>query len=415
MTCPFHFNRRTFLASAATATAALGVQATTQAQQADSPRGDGTPRSDNATVNNPEARLEFHGEHQQGIINQPQKYAEVVALDIQQGDRARLEQLLRTITERSRALTAGGATAVDGIAFPASDSGELGPDLPTDNLSITLAVGESLFDSRFGLANRKPARLRAMEAFADDTLNPDLCHGDLVLQICADQHDTVTHALRDILRHTRGDVAVRWRQNGYMNEPRPTGTQRNHLGFKDGIVNPSPKQFDDLVWVGDGEPDWTAGGSYMVVRLIAMYTEFWDRISIAEQEQIFGRDRATGGPLSGGDEYAAPDYLDDANGDVIPTDAHIRLANPRTPETADQLMLRRAYNYDNGVRDNGTLDVGLLFVCFQQDLERQFVTVQKRLEGEPLADYIRPYGGGYFFVLPGVADQDDYFGSALLA
>ena len=128
MTCPFHFNRRTFLASAATATAALGVQATTQAQQADSPRGDGTPRSDNATVNNPEARLEFHGEHQQGIINQPQKYAEIVALDIQQGDRARLEQLLRTITERSRALTAGGATAVDGIAFPASDSGELGPD-----------------------------------------------------------------------------------------------------------------------------------------------------------------------------------------------------------------------------------------------------------------------------------------------
>ena len=94
MTCPFHFNRRTFLAGAATATAALGVQATTQAQQAESPRGDGTPRSDNATVNNPEARLEFHGEHQQGIINQPQKYAEIVALDIQQGDRARLEQQL---------------------------------------------------------------------------------------------------------------------------------------------------------------------------------------------------------------------------------------------------------------------------------------------------------------------------------
>lgn len=418
MPCPYNVSRRSFLTGAAgvtgaAATVALGASAPPQISLADT-RDDGAPRPDAPTVNEPDAKLEFHGDHQQGIVTDPQQYAEVISLDVQSSDRTRLEYLLRTITDRARALTRGGTTPPDGIAYPAGDSGELGPELPTDNLSVTLAVGESLFDGRFGLADRKPARLSRMESFADDTLQPELCHGDLVLQLCADQHDTVTHALRDILRHTRGEVAVRWRQNGYMNEPRPTGTQRNHLGFKDGIVNPTPDEFDALVWAGGDEPAWTAGGSYMVVRLIAMYTEFWDRISIAEQEQIFGRDRATGGPLSGGDEYAEPDYLDDTSGDVIPTDAHIRLANPRTAETADQLMLRRAYNYDNGVRDNGTLDVGLLFICFQQDLERQFVTVQKRLEGEPLADYIRPYGGGYFFALPGVADEDDFLGSALI-
>ena len=64
------------------------------------------------------------------------------------------------------------------------DSGELGPELPTDNLSVTLGVGDSLFDGRFGLSAKKPARLRAMESFADDTLVADKCHGDLVLQIC---------------------------------------------------------------------------------------------------------------------------------------------------------------------------------------------------------------------------------------
>lgn len=406
MPCPFNFSRRSFLSGLA-ASAAVGAAPGAGAEPTS------LPLESTDSLDRPGA-LDFHGEHQQGIINSPQKYSEVVALDVQVKTKTRLDKLLRTLSERARILTAGGTPAPDGIAYPAMDSGELGPELPADHLSITLAVGDSLFDDRFGLAAHKPAHLRAMESFADDTLQEEMCHGDLALQICADERDTVLHALRDILRHTRGDVAVRWRQNGYMNSPRPSGTQRNHLGFKDGIVNPDPDDYDSLVWAGSDEPDWAAGGSYMAVRLIAMYTEFWDRISIAEQEQIFGRDRVTGGPLSGGDEHAEPDYLDDATGDVIPTDAHIRLANPRTPETADQLMLRRAYNYDNGVRDNGTLDVGLVFISFQQDLERQFITVQKRLEGEPLADYIRPYGGGYFYALPGITDESDYFGRSLL-
>ena len=412
MTCPFYFSRRSFLSGLAASTAAVAVP-TANAQSSFFGSSKPMTNPDNGRSKDLEEVAAFHGEHQEGIVTAPQKFCEVIALDIQFADVSRLETLLRTITDRARFLTTGGQTPPDGIAYPANDSGELGTDLPTDNLSITVAVGESLFDDRFGLSSHKPAHLSTMEAFADDSLQENLCHGDLAIQICADQHDTVLHALRDILRHTRGDVAVRWRQSGYMNEPRPSGTQRNHLGFKDGIVNPKEEENDTLVWAGTDEPAWAAGGSYMVVRLIAMYTEFWDRISIAEQEQIFGRDRATGGPLSGGDEWAEPSYLDD-HGDVIPTDAHIRLANPRTPETADQLMLRRAYNYDNGVRDNGTLDVGLVFICFQQDLERQFITVQKRLEGEPLADYIRPYGGGYFYALPGVRDESDFFGRALL-
>ncbi|WP_306507611.1 iron uptake transporter deferrochelatase/peroxidase subunit [Corynebacterium sp.] len=412
MTCPFHFSRRSFLSGLAASTAAVAVP-TANAQSSFFGSSKPMTNPDNGRSKDLEEVAAFHGEHQEGIVTAPQKFCEVIALDIQFADVSRLETLLRTITDRARFLTTGGQTPPDGIAYPANDSGELGTDLPTDNLSITVAVGESLFDDRFGLSSHKPAHLSTMEAFADDSLQENLCHGDLAIQICANQHDTVLHALRDILRHTRGDVAVRWRQSGYMNEPRPSGTQRNHLGFKDGIVNPKEEENDTLVWAGTDEPAWAAGGSYMVVRLIAMYTEFWDRISIAEQEQIFGRDRATGGPLSGGDEWAEPSYLDD-RGDVIPTDAHIRLANPRTPETADQLMLRRAYNYDNGVRDNGTLDVGLVFICFQQDLDRQFITVQKRLEGEPLADYIRPYGGGYFYALPGVRDESDFFGRALL-
>ena len=58
--------------------------------------------------------------------------------------------------------------------------------------------------------------------------------------------------------------------------------------------------------------------------------------------------------------------------------------------------------------------MGLLFVCYQHDLEKGFLTVQKRLNGEALEEYIRPIGGGYFFVLPGVQAANRYLAQSLL-
>lgn len=366
-----------------------------------------------------QAAYPFHGVHQAGVLTpEPagkQAFACVAAFDCTAGDAAGLARLMRVLTARSRFLTAGGSPPDLGVGQPPADSDVLGPAVPADGLTVTVSAGSSLFDDRYGLGDSKPRGLTPMATFPNDALESAWLHGDLLLQLCANHPDTIHHAIRDITRHTRGGMQLRWKMEGYNSPPRPSGTSRNLLGFKDGTANPTGTTAGGLVWVDDAaEPDWARGGSYQVVRLIRMLVEFWDRVSINEQENMFGRRRDSGAPLDGTRESDTPDYAADPHGSVIPLDSHIRLANPRTTATESQRIVRRSYNYDLGVDANGSLQAGHIFIAYQQDVRRQFETIQRRLINEPLVDYVQPFGGGYFFTLPGVRDDTDWYGRRLL-
>ncbi len=384
------------------------------------------PQSAPGTLS-PDARNEaqpFYGEHQAGILTPQQAAMMLVAFDVLASNKADLERLFRLLTQRFAFLTQGGtAPETPNPRLPPLDSGILGGYIAPDNLTITLSVGHSLFDERFGLAPQMPKKLQKMTRFPNDSLDAALCHGDVLLQICANTQDTVIHALRDIIKHTPDLLSVRWKREGFISDhaARSKGkeTPINLLGFKDGTANPdsqNAKLMQNVVWVtaDQQEPAWTIGGSYQAVRLIQFRVEFWDRTPLKEQQTIFGRDKQTGAPLGMQHEHDVPDYASDPEGKVITLDSHIRLANPRTPESESSLMLRRGYSYSLGVTNSGQLDMGLLFVCYQHDLEQGFLTVQKRLSGEALEEYVKPIGGGYFFALPGVKDENDYLGRALL-
>jgi len=53
-------------------------------------------------------------------------------------------------------------------------------------------------------------------------------------------------------------------------------------------------------------------------------------------------------------------------------------------------------------------------VSYQRRLA-QFLDTQARLAGEPLEEYIRPEGGGFYFALPGVEREGDILGGSLVA
>ncbi|MNG56427.1 Deferrochelatase/peroxidase EfeB precursor [compost metagenome] len=365
----------------------------------------------------------FYGAHQGGILTAQQAAMMLVAFDVLASNKQDLERLFRLLTARIAFLTSGGKAPEVDPKLPPLDSGIMGPEIYPDNLTITVSVGTSLFDERFGLQGQKPLRLQKMTRFPNDSLDASLCHGDLVLQICANTNETVIHALRDIIKHSPDLLSVRWKREGFISAhaARSKGkeTPINLLGFKDGTANPKTGDkplMDQVVWVADnaGEPAWAVGGSYQALRIIRFHVEFWDRTPLQEQQTIFGREKHSGAPLGMKHEHDEPDYAKDPEGKTIPMDAHIRLANPRTPQTQSNLLLRRGYSYSIGVSNSGQLEMGLLFVCYQADLEKGFLTVQKRLNGEALEEYVKPIGGGYFFALPGVKDGNDYLGSGLL-
>ncbi len=366
--------------------------------------------------------IPFDGEHQAGILEPPQAHAVFVALDAVAADRGTLASTLQDLSYRARALAAGGPVGQLKRDEPPIDSGVLGDDVLPDALTVTIAFGASLFDGRYGLSSRRPQHLTAMPRFAvDEALDPARTGGDVLLQLCAGHPDTVSHALREIMRLVRGSLELRWMTHGFQapaRGPSPNSTPRNLFAFRDGTANPDVgdrAEMDRLVWSTAGEPAWARGGTYQVVRAIRMQVEFWDRVGLREQETMIGRHRASGAPLGGTDEFQDPRYDLDPNGERIALDSHIRLANPRTPGTGDERILRRGYNYDQGFDAAGALDQGLLFVAFNQDPERQFAAIQRRLEAEPMVDYIRPVGGGYFFAPPGTGGGRGWVGDGLFA
>ena len=235
---------------------------------------------------------------------------------------------------------------------------------------------------------------------------------------------------------------------------------RNLQGFNDGVSNPrrlSPL-FDDIVWTKTPDDNFK-DGTYMVFQKIEHDLDQWRELELDEQEEWVGRSKGTGLLLGTLDEDKDRDlgiklndttvdeeerkvaleelhkYFDsehpeddqsnpqarffdhkdpnDPNsapkhGEIplkCPIWSHVRKANPRQEDSLGKaigeefppiLIFRRGYPYmEKGL--NNKIRSGLLFVCFQNDINNGFEFIKKKFFNDkdfPVPDPVphQPHG-----------------------
>jgi deferrochelatase/peroxidase EfeB len=369
----------------------------------------------------------FFGAHQAGVTTPVQDHLHFAAFDMMEGtDRRDLVGLLRDWSYAAARMTRGLQVSTSGALegdpeAPPDDTGEA-LDLAPSGLTVTIGLGPGLFErdgvDRYGIAATRPPELERLPPFVGDTLMAAWSDGDLCIQVCADDPQVAVHAVRNLSRIAFRRAAIRWSQMGFGPTSKTTaaeGTPRNLMGFKDGtnnILGDDEAEVEENVWLPPASTlSWLAGGTYLVVRKIEILIEDWDREPLAHQQAVFGRTKGSGAPLSGGEEFTAPDF--EARGDgagAIDRAAHVRLAHPST--NGGIRILRRGYNYVDGTDAHGRIDAGLLFIAFQRS-PRQFIALQRALATDLLNEYIRHIGSAIYVVPPG-ASEGGFVGETLL-
>lgn len=349
----------------------------------------------------------FFGPHQAGVATPAQAHAVFIALDLREEvDREGLRRMMRILSDDAARLTQGEAALADSEPEMAD---------PPANLTVTFGFGPG-FVSRAG--GTSPDWLGPLPPFAIDDLRPEMCDGDLLVQIGCDDPTTMAHAQRMLLKDARSFTTVRWVQPGfrYAAGSVPAGTtMRNLFGQVDGTVNPAPgtPEFDRVVWATQG---WLAGGTGVVVRRIAMNLDTWDEVDRVGREASVGRTLATGAPLTGTLEHDEPDFAaTTALGfPVIPDFSHMRRARGVDEAGGGQEIFRRGYNYDAVPGSEAVSESGLIFVSYQADVTAQFVPIQQRLADLDLLNtWTTPIGSAVFAIPPG-ASEGGYVGETLL-
>ncbi|MDA0180478.1 Dyp-type peroxidase [Solirubrobacter phytolaccae] len=281
------------------------------------------------------------------------------------------------------------------------------------------------------LGDRGPSAPDAWE----DGLGSDAAH--VLVTVYAIDWEHLTAALAKIIGEDSDQNAVTL---AHLQRAEALPGGRDHFGFFDGIAQPAVRGAGVEPRPGDGQPDGAGGwrelatgevllgyededgtlprapvapfdrnGTFVVYRKLAMDAAAFRRYTAAEGERYPGGARKLAAKIVGrwpdgtplalspdspdasvsSDQHRINDfgYADDPDGLKCPLGAHVRRANPREAPgffdgrlTNRHRIVRRGRAYGKplapGATEDDGVDRGLVFVCFQADIWRQFETIQ---------------------------------------
>lgn len=244
---------------------------------------------------------------------------------------------------------------------------------PDGRLSCVAGVGSEAWDRLF--AGPRPAGLHPFREVAGPRHRAVSTPGDLLFHLRATRLDLCFGLATEIMARLRGSVTVRDEVQGFKYLD-----YRDLLGFVDGTENPTGRDADAAVLIGDEDPGFR-GGSYVIVQKYLHDLDAWNALPVEAQEQVIGRRKLS-------------------NVEIEATGSHVDLNTITGPDGTERQILRDNMPFGSpGQGEFGTYFIGYARTPdVTEQMLRQMFLGRPPAGHDRILDFSTAVTGGLFFV-----------------
>jgi putative iron-dependent peroxidase len=256
----------------------------------------------------------------------------------------------------------------------------IGFRVPEAQLSCVAAIGAGLWDRMYDAP--RPAHLHPFAPIAGAAHAAVSTPGDLLFHLRGTRLDLCFELVHQLLRSLDGLVQPVDEVHGFR-----YWDERDLLGFVDGTESPRwDRDAAAVALVGAEDPSYV-GGSYVIVQKYLHDLRSWERLSVAAQEQVVGREKVSNIELS---EAAKP------------SNSHVAVTTLTDPDGTARQIVRDNMPFGNAAAG----EFGTYFIGYAADpgvIERM---LHRMFVGEPVGntdrilDFSRAVTGCLFFAPP---------------